>query len=84
LDRIVSLVGISELSLEDQTTYKRAKKLQNFMTQNFFVVANQTGRQGKYVPRLTTVADVKNIMEGKYDEVEPEKFLYLGSAKEIR
>lgn len=84
LDRIVSLVGISELSPEDQAIYKRAKKIQNFMTQNFFVVASQSGKEGKFTPRLATVEGVKDIIEGKYDEVEAEKFLYIGSAKEIK
>jgi len=84
LDRIVSLVGISELSLDDQAIYKRARKLQNFMTQNFFVTEAQSGKKGNFVPRLTTVKDVKDIIEGVYDEVGPEKFLFVGSAKEIK
>jgi F-type H+-transporting ATPase subunit beta len=84
LDRIVSLVGLAELSPQDQVLYKRAKKLQNFMTQSFFVVENQSGRKGKYVPRETTVRDVKDILDGRYDEVDEEKFLFIGSAKEIK
>lgn len=84
LDRIVSLVGIAELSPEDQTIYKRAKKLQNFMTQNFFSTEAQTGRKGDFVPRKTTVKDAADILEGVYDEVDPEKFLFIGSAKEIK
>lgn len=84
LDRIVSLVGISELSLDDQTIYSRAKKLQNFMTQSFFSTENQTGRKGKYVPRHTTVKDVADIILGVYDEIDADKFLFIGSAKEIK
>lgn len=84
LERIVSLVGLAELSPQDQKIYKRARKLQNFMTQNFFVTAPQTGREGKYVPRLTTVADVCDIIEGVYDEFDDEKFLFIGSAKEVK
>lgn len=83
LDRIVSLVGIAELPPADQALYKRAKKLQNFMTQSFFVVENQTGRKGSFVPREVTVKDVKDILEGKYDEVAEEKFMFIGTAKEI-
>lgn len=82
LDRIVSLVGESELSVDDQKIYKRAKKITNFMTQPFFVAENQTGRKGQYVPRETTVKDVMDILEGKYDQVSEDKFLYIGEAKE--
>jgi len=83
-DRIVSLVGIAELSPEDQTLYHRAQKLTNFMTQNFFVTESQTGKKGDYISRIITVNDVKDIVEGVYDQVEPEKFLYIGSAKDIK
>jgi F-type H+-transporting ATPase subunit beta len=83
LDRIVSLVGLSELPPQDQILYKRAKKLRNFMTQSFFVVENQTGRRGKYVTRETTVQDVSEILSGRYDEIDEEKFFFIGSAKEI-
>jgi len=84
LERIVSLVGESELSPEDKTTYERAKKLKNFMTQSFFVVEDQTGREGKHVNRKITIDDVNDIIEGKYDNVSDEKFLFIGSAKEAK
>lgn len=84
LDRIVSLVGEAELSEEDRTTYRRAKKVKNYMTQNFFVAAEQTGRPGAYVPLKTTVADVKDILDGKYDSQPEEKFLYVGSLSELK
>lgn len=83
LERIVSLVGEAELSPDDKLKFKRAKKLRNYMTQPFFVAENQTGRPGAYVTRLTTVADVDDILNGKYDEIPEEKFLYIGSAKEL-
>lgn len=84
LDRIASLVGESELSVDDQVTYRRARKLQNFMTQNFFVAERQTGKPGVFVPLTTTVKDVDDIMKGKYDDVSEENFLYVGSAVEVR
>ena len=84
LDRIVSLVGESELSSSDKLIYERARKLRNFMTQNFFVTENQTGRKGAYVPRVTTVADVNDLLSGKYDEISDEKFSFIGSIKEIK
>ena len=83
LDRIVSLVGESELSSKDKLIYERAKKLRNFMTQNFFVTENQTGRKGSYVPRETTVADVNDLLSGKYDQITDDKFSFIGSLKEI-
>ena len=79
LDRIVSLVGEAELSPDDKLKYRRAKKLRNYMTQPFYVAESQTGRPGVYVPRLTTVADVDNILSGKCDDIPEEKFLYIGS-----
>lgn len=78
LEHIVSLVGESELSAEDKVLYVRAKKLKNYMTQSFFVAQGQTGRAGKYVQASDTVNDVKSIIEGKYDTVSEEKFLYIG------
>ena len=84
LDRIVSLVGESELSPSDQLIYERAKKLRNFMTQNFFVTENQTGRKGSYVPRVTTVNDVNDLLLGKYDDITDDKFSFIGSVQEIR
>ena len=84
LDRIVSLVGESELSQDDRLVYERAKKLRNFMTQNFFVTENQTGKKGSYVPRATTVADVNDLLLGKYDDISDDKFSFIGSIKDIK
>jgi F-type H+/Na+-transporting ATPase subunit beta len=83
LDHIVSLVGESELSLEDQIAYRRAKILRNFMTQSFFATESQTGRKGKYVPLKTTLEDVGAILNGIYDKIPEEKFMFVGSAKEV-
>lgn len=81
LDRIVSLIGESELSSSDQVTYRRARLLKNYMTQNFFATKNQTSREGQYVSIKDTVADVKAIIEGKYDDAAPESMLFIGSIK---
>lgn len=83
LERIVSLVGESELSAEDHLTFTRAKKLRNFMTQSFFVAENQTGRKGAYVRLKDTIADVLAIISGKYDSVSEEKFMHIGSLKDL-
>ncbi len=83
LERMVSLVGEAELSPENQLLYRRVRRLKNFMTQSFFVAEEQTGRAGKYVPVATTVQDTHDILTGKYDQVAEDKFLYIGSSKEI-
>ena len=83
LERIVSLVGESELSASDRLIYQRAKKLNNFMTQNFFVTENQTGKKGVYVKRETVVEDVNALLNGDYDTISDEKFSYIGSLKEL-
>lgn len=82
LEHIVSLVGASELSEEDQLIYKRAKKLKNFMTQSFFVAESQTGRKGKYVEVAKTVYGVKQILGGLCDSVAEDKFLNIGPIEE--
>lgn len=82
LERIVSLVGESELSQQDQQEYRRSKILQNYMTQTFFVVESQTGRPGAFVPVEETVADVRDILDGKYDDRDADDFLFLGSLKQ--
>ena len=84
LERMVALVGEAELSPENQLLYKRVKKLKNYMTQAFFVAEDQTGRKGQYVKVEDTVNDVADILAGKYDQVSEDKFLYIGSAKEIK
>ena len=82
LERIVSLVGETELSDEDRTVYERSRKLRNYMTQNFFVSADQTGRPGVFVPLARTIEDVEEIINGKYDHAPAYKFSYIGSVKE--
>jgi len=77
LERIVSLVGEAELNEEDRVKYQRAQKIKNYMTQNFHVTSKQVGREGVYVPLETTVADMKDILEGRYDTVSADKFLYV-------
>ncbi len=84
LERIVSLVGEGELPNEDQITYKRSRRLKNFMTQRFFVVSNKMGSPGKFIPIATTVADVEGILRGKYDAVPEDKFLFIGSTADIK
>lgn len=76
LDRIVSLVGLSELSINDQMIYKRAVLLKNYMTQYFFIATPQTGKPGQYIPLKQTVKDVKFILSGSADHLNPNLVLY--------
>jgi len=78
LERMVALVGEGELSPENQLVYKRAKMIRNYMTQPFFVISAQTGKEGKYVPLAKTVSDAANIIGGKYDGKNPDDFMFIG------
>ena len=84
LERIVSLVGEAELSAEDQIIYRRSKKIQNFMTQRFFVAEVQSGEPGTYVPLKKAVEALSGIVEGKYDHIPEEKFRFIGGVEEIK
>lgn len=77
LERIVSLVGESELSAEDKLTYYRARKLRAYLTQNFFVASEQTGRKGAFVKREQALTDIKAILSGKADTTTEEDLMYI-------
>lgn len=83
LERIVALIGESELSADDQVTYKRSKFLKNYMTQTFTVVETQTEKKGVYVKIDETVSDVRAILDGKADSAKPEDLLYIGTLKDL-
>jgi F-type H+/Na+-transporting ATPase subunit beta len=83
LERIVSLIGESELSSQDQVTYKRSKMLKNYMTQNFTVVETQTEKKGVHVAVKDTVADVRAILDGKVDALKPEDLLFIATLKDV-
>jgi F-type H+-transporting ATPase subunit beta len=84
VERLVSMVGLSDLSSDDQVTYKRAQILKNYLTQSFFVSAVQTGKPGTFVPRMTCVQDVADILQGTFDSTDPERFLQGGSLAELQ
>lgn len=84
LQRIVAILGESELSTQDQLIFNRAKKLTNYLTQPLFVTESQTGKEGKYVSRQNTIEDIKVILSGQVDKVPPEKFLYIGTLSEAK
>jgi F-type H+-transporting ATPase subunit beta len=78
LERMVTLVGESELSTENRTIYRRARIIRNYMSQPFFVVEDQTGKKGQYVPLIKTISDVKDILAGKFDQQDPAVFRNIG------
>lgn len=84
LERIVSLIGESELNETDRIIYNRARILNNYMTQSFFVTQPQTGKPGIYVPVTDTVADVAAILDGKYDSIDPYEIKGIGSLKDLK
>jgi F-type H+-transporting ATPase subunit beta len=76
LQDIIAILGIDELSEEDRLTVSRARKVQRFLSQPFFVAAQFTGREGKYVSIADTIKGFKEIVDGKHDGV-PEQAFYL-------
>jgi F-type H+-transporting ATPase subunit beta len=84
LQDIIAILGMEELSEEDKKTVARARKIQRFLTQPFFVAEVFTGKPGKYVPLKDTVAGFKEILEGRHDEKPESAFYMLGSINEVK
>jgi len=83
LQDVISILGIEELSEEDKITVARARKIQRFLTQPFFVSEVFTGRPGKYVKISETVRGFKEILEGKYDAYPEQAFYMVGVIEEV-
>lgn len=83
LQDIIAILGMDELSDEDKQTVFRARKIQRFLSQPFFVAEQFTGRPGKYVKLSDTVRSFKEILEGKYDHVPEGKFYMIGTIEEV-
>ena len=81
LEEIIAVLGIEELSVEDQNIFYRSRKLKNYFTQSFFVAENYTGMKGTYVKIDDVLTDVENILNGKFDNVDELKFSYIGHYK---
>ena len=81
LERIVSIVGEEELSQENQQTFRRAQRLQFYMTQPLLTTSIEDGKPGVSVLRADVVRDVEAILAGKFDEVPAEKLLFIGDLK---
>src|ERR1700749_177910 len=83
LQDIIAILGIDELSEEDQLTVKRARKVQRFLSQPFHVAEVFTGAPGKYVKVADTVRSFKEIIEGKHDDIPEQAFYMKGTIEEV-
>ncbi len=83
LQDIIAILGMDELSEEDKVTVSRARKIQRFLSQPFFVAAQFTGKEGKFVPVAETVRGFKEIIEGKHDDLPEQAFYMVGGIDEV-
>ena len=83
LQDIIAILGIEELSEEDKTTVARARRIQRFLTQPFFVAETFTGMGGKYVPVRETVRGFAEILEGQHDDLPEQAFYMTGTMDEV-
>ena len=83
LQDIIAMLGMDELSEEDKLTVSRARKIQRFLSQPFFVATQFTGFEGRYVPINETIQGFKEILEGKHDDIPEGHFLNAGNIDDV-
>ncbi|MDA8066180.1 MAG: F0F1 ATP synthase subunit beta [Thermaerobacter sp.] len=83
LQDIIAILGMDELSEEDKLTVARARKIQRFLSQPFFVAETFTGSPGVYVPLKETIRGFREILEGKHDELPEQAFYMVGSIDKV-
>ena len=84
LQDIIAILGIEELSADDRLLVERARRIQKFLSQPFFVAEAFTGRPGKFVSRAETVRSFKEIIDGKHDDKPEGSFYLVGSIDEVK
>ena len=84
LQDIIAILGIDELSEDDKLTVARARKIQKFLSQPFFVASQFTGREGRYVKVAETIKGFKEIVDGKCDDIPEQAFYMVGTIEEVR
>jgi F-type H+/Na+-transporting ATPase subunit beta len=84
LQDIIAILGMDELSEDDRATVARARKIERFLSQPFFVAQQFTGRSGKYVPLKETVAGFKEILSGALDDLPEQAFYMVGNIEEAK
>ncbi len=82
LQDIINILGMEELSDEDKIIVNRARRIQKFLSQPFFVAEEFTGREGRYVKLEDTIKDFKGLIEGKYDDLPEQAFFMVGTIEE--
>lgn len=82
LQDIIAILGVDELSEDDKVIVSRARKIERFFSQPFFVAAQFTGREGRYVPLRETIRGFREILDGKHDDVPEGAFMMVGSIDE--
>jgi len=83
LQDIIAILGMDELTDDDKLAVSRARRIQKFLSQPFFVAEQFTGRSGKYVPLEETIRSFEEILEGKYDHISEQAFYMKGSIEDV-
>ena len=83
LQDIIAILGMDELSEEDKLVVERARKVEKYLSQPFFVAEVFTGSPGKYISLEETIAGFKGILEGKYDDLPENAFYMVGNIDEV-
>src|SRR5690606_21193010 len=83
LQDVIAILGMDELSEEDKLLVNRARKLQKFLSQNFFVAETFTNQPGQYVTTADTVRSVLEIIDGKHDAIEEQHFYMAGTIEDV-
>lgn len=82
LQDIIAILGVEELSEDDKLVVARARKIEQYFSQSFFVATQFTGREGRYVPMKETVRGVREILDGKHDDLPEQAFVFTGVIEE--
>ncbi|MEF9961362.1 MAG: F0F1 ATP synthase subunit beta [Erysipelotrichaceae bacterium] len=83
LQDIIAILGMDELSEDDKIVVNRARRVRNFLSQPFNVAEQFTGMQGRYVPKEETVRSFKELLDGKYDDLPEQAFMFAGTIEDV-
>jgi len=83
LQDIIAILGIDELAEEDKVLVNRARRIQRFLSQPFFVAEAFTGQPGKFVPIEETISSFKKLTEGEYDHIPEQAFFLCGGIEDV-
>ena len=84
LQDIIAILGMDELSEDDRLAVSRARKIQRFLSQPFFVAHQFTGFDGKYVPLADTISGFEELLSGKLDDIPEQAFYMKGNIEEVK